>query len=68
MKSATTEVEGKTTVTYEEIIKKLYNAIFVEQYNNLNYRTLIGDCEFNKSSKQFAISVAGMMSQYACLK
>lgn len=67
-KESFTEVNGKTTVTYEEIIKKLYNAIFVEQYNNLNYRTVIGDYEFNKNSKQFAIGVAGMMSQYACLK
>lgn len=63
-----TEVDGKTTVTYEEVIKKLYNAIFVEQYDNRNYRTALGDYEFTKSSKQFAVSVAGMMSQYACLK
>lgn len=63
-----TEVDGKTTVTYEEVIKKLYNAIFVEQYDNRNYRTVLGDYEFTKSSKQFAVSVAGMMSQYACLK
>ena len=59
--------EGKKFVTYEEIIKRFYDAIFVTNYNNRIYKTVLGQYEFSKESKNFAISVSNMMSSIAVL-
>ncbi len=57
--------EGKKTVTKEEIIKKLYNAIFVNKYTGRQYCEVIGSFQFDNRAKGFAISAASMMSNYA---
>lgn len=57
--------EGKKLVTKEEIIKRFYDAIFVNQYNGNKYSTILGQYEFSKDSKPFALSVSSMMSQFA---
>lgn len=59
--------EGKTLVTPEEIVDKLYDAIFVNQYSGRKYNTVMGEYEFSASSKNFALSVSNMMSNYADL-
>ena len=59
------EEEGKKLVTREEIIERFYNAIFVTQYNGSQYRTILGQCEFSKESKIFALRVSNMMSDFA---
>ncbi len=59
--------EGKKLVTYEDIIKHFYDAIFVTNYNNRIYETRLGQYEFSKESKIFAISVSNMMSPIAVL-
>ena len=66
-KESFVEINGKTVVTYEEIVKRIYNAIFVRKYDYRNYHTTVGHYEFNEKSKSLAISVAGMMSKYTCL-
>lgn len=52
-------------VTREEMIQRFYDAIFVKQYNGSNYNTVLGQYEFSKESKTFALSAASMMSQFA---
>ena len=51
--------------TQEEIIKRFYNAIFVTQYSGSKYHTVLGQFEFSKESKIFAINAANMMSNFA---
>lgn len=57
--------DGKKLVTREDIINRFYDAIFVKQYSGSKYSIILGQYEFSKESKQFAISVASMMSQFA---
>ena len=59
------EEEGKTVVTVEQKLQNLYDAIFVTEYTNGIYHTMIGDYEFTDSSKHFVKSVEGMLSAYA---
>ena len=56
--------DGKKVVTREEMIKRFYNAIFVNQYNGGNYSTTLGQYKFSKESKTLALSAASMMSNY----
>lgn len=57
--------DEKKLVTREEMIQRFYDAIFVKQYNGSNYNTVLGQYEFSKESKTFALSAASMMSQFA---
>lgn len=57
--------EGKETVTRDEIIERLYKAVFVTLYEGDTYRTEVGKYEFSKESLQFAINVSNMLSNYA---
>lgn len=56
---------GKKLVTKEEKLQELYNAIFVTEYTNGMYHTILGDYEFSEDSKRFVKSVEGMLSVYA---
>lgn len=55
----------KEYVSTQEIIDRLYDAIFKKQYSYNDYHTILGMYEFGKGSKQFAIEVSTMMSPYA---
>lgn len=57
--------DGKKLVTREEVINRFYDAIFVNQYSGSKYSTILGQYEFSKESKPFALSAASMMSQFA---
>lgn len=57
--------DEKKLVTRKEMIQRFYDAIFVKQYNGCNYNTVLGQYEFSKESKTFALSAASMMSQFA---
>lgn len=59
------EEEGKTVVAVEQKLQDLYDAIFVTEYTNRIYHTMIGDYEFTDNSKHFVKSVEGMLSAYA---
>ena len=56
--------DGKKVVTREEMIKRFYDAVFVNQYNRDNYSTTLGQYEFSKESKTLALNAANMMSNY----
>lgn len=57
--------DGKKLVTQQEMIKRFYEAIFVNQYNGSKYSTVLGKYEFSKESKLFALSTSSMMSNFA---
>ena len=57
--------DGKKLVKQEEMIKRFYEAIFVNQYNGSKYSTVLGQYEFSKESKLFALSTSSMMSNFA---
>ena len=59
------EEEGKTLVTPDVIIRKVYEAIFVHQYDGKNYSITIGKYKFTKTSKTLAISSASMLTTFA---
>lgn len=54
----------KECVSTQEIIDRLYDAIFKKQYSYNDYHTILGRYAFGKGSKQFAIKVSTMMSPY----
>ena len=52
----------ETLVTIDERIKEVYNAIFVEEYEDkLNLK--VGDMLFDKKTKDSVMSIAGLMSK-----
>ena len=58
--------QGKETVTKEEIIERLYAAIFVTDYKNGAVdSTVLGRYEFNATSRDYALQVASMLSYHA---
>lgn len=59
------KIEGKTLVTVEQKLQSFYEAIFVTEYTNGVYHTMIGDYEFDSNSKYFVQSVESMLSVYA---
>lgn len=59
------KIEGKTLVTVEQKLQSLYEAIFVTEYTNGVYHTMIGDYEFDSNSKHFVRSIESMLSVYA---
>lgn len=52
-------------VTVEQKLQDLYKAIFVTDYTNGVYYTMIGDYEFDRNSKYFVLSIESMLSAYA---
>ena len=67
LKESFSKEEGKKYVTPDEIIERLYAAIFVNQYSAGTYRIKMGEYEFTKESRNFALRASGMMSPYADL-
>lgn len=59
------ESEGKKVITIEQKLQELYDAIFVTEYTNGKYFTILGDCHFDSSSKKFLMNVQSMLSMYA---
>lgn len=57
--------EGKTITTVEQKLQSLYEAIFVTEYTNGIYRTMLGDYEFDSSSRDLVKSAESMLSSYA---
>lgn len=59
------KTEGKTLVTVEQKLQSLYEAIFVTEYTNGVYRTMIGNYGFDNNSKYFVRKIESMLSEYA---
>ena len=57
----------KITVTTKMIIDRLYDAIFVNKYEDREYCTSLGKCALTKGSKFFAINAASLMSSHTDL-
>lgn len=58
-------VEGMKLVSKEDKLRSLYHAIFVMEYSAVNYRKTIGEYQFNKKSKEYALRISSMLSEYA---
>ncbi len=58
------EEEGKKTITVEQKMHELYEAVFVKKYDD-KYNICIGKYEFTKQSKMIAMNAANMFSSYA---
>lgn len=59
------EEEGKNVVSVEQKLQQLYEAIFVTEYTGRVYNTVLGEYEFDGSSKHFVKRVESMLSVYA---
>lgn len=59
--------DGKTIVTPDNIIERLYEAIFVNLYEGSKYSTTLGKYTFSRDTKKMAIATASMMSSYTDL-
>lgn len=59
------KTEGKILVTVKQKLQNLYEAIFVTEYTNGVYHTMIGDYEFDGNSKHIVRSIESMLSIYA---
>ena len=58
---------NKTTVTLEEKLKALYEAIFTTTYSESNrqYHTMIGNMEFTAQTKGVLMRISSLLSEYA---
>lgn len=56
---------GLKIVTLEDKLKEVYEALFVQTYNNETYRIKIGEYFFDQNSKNLLLNVAGGLSKYA---
>ncbi len=56
--------DNKKKISYKQKIMDLYNAIFVNDYKERRGYTVLGNHRFGASSREFAISAAGMLSDY----
>lgn len=54
-------------ITKEELINRVYNAIFVHEYTSMGEVITLGECQFSIESKLFALKVSSMMSKFADL-
>lgn len=59
------DVENKIVITKTQKINELYDAIFIKTYREGMDCAVLGELEFDANSKQFAISAASMLSDYA---
>lgn len=57
--------ENKKVITKSQKINELYDAIFVNTYRGGRDCEILGELEFDASSKDFAIRAASMLSDYA---
>lgn len=58
-------IHGLKKISSEQKLQELYEAIFVNEYKDGNYNTIIGKCEFTEKSKKFILDVESMLSRYA---
>ena len=54
-------------ITKEELLNRVYNAIFVHEYTSMGEVITLGECQFSMESKLFAIKVSSMLSKFADL-
>lgn len=54
-------------ISKEELVNRVYNAIFVHEYTSMGEIITLGECQFSMESKLFAIKVSSMMSNFADL-
>ena len=54
-------------ISKEELVNRVYNAIFVHEYTSMGEVITLGECQFSMESKLFAIKVSSMMSNFADL-
>lgn len=54
-------------ITTEELVNRVYDAIFVHAYTSVGEVITLGECQFSMESKLFAIKVSSMMSNFADL-
>ena len=53
--------EGKKLVTPEDVLKKVYNAVFGKHAYSDKDVIVLGSCRFRRSSREYAMTVAGML-------
>ncbi len=65
----TYEEPGKTkdenTVSLEEKLNQVYEAVFKNPYTSNSYERVIGDCSFSKNTRDMVLRVSGALSEYA---
>ena len=56
--------EGKTVVSLDSKFKELYNALFLTNYDNGAYKVCVGECSFERSTKETLIRTTSLLSIY----
>lgn len=57
--------EGKTVVSLDSKLKELYNALFVANFDNGAHELCVGECSFNRSTKDTLIRTTSLLSKFA---
>lgn len=57
--------KDKTLTSIEEKLKDVYEAIFITEYGRDIYNTVIGQYEFNKTTKDIILKTESLLSNYA---
>lgn len=57
----------KKLVTLEDKLKQIYDALFVTVYSSNHYQTVMGNYDFENTTKDFLLRTVNMLSQYTSL-
>lgn len=57
--------EGKTVVSLDSKFKEIYNVLFVNNYGNGAYEMCVGECSFERCTKETLVRTASLLSQFS---
>ena len=59
--------DNSKVVTITEKLQQVYDAIFRTTYGESLYEKTVGECEFNKRTKEFILRTASLFSEFTCI-
>lgn len=64
--SETYDINDKQSklVTVRDKLEAVYTALFVTEYDNMNYETKVGSCEFSEKTKKNLLRIVSLLSEY----
>lgn len=64
--SETYDINDKQSklVTVRDKLESVYKALFVTEYDNMNYETKVGSCGFSEKTKKNLLRIVSLLSEY----
>ncbi len=59
------EDDGKTRIEINDVVRRIYHAIFVNDYSGRQYCETLGEYQFDAQAKKFVLGASSMLSKFA---